>query len=139
MFGLGFAEILFIAVIAVLFLGPDKLPTALIEVAKFLRGVKKTIGTVKDSIEQEVNVADIKEEALAYKAEILKATDEIKEVTDMSAVQSSLSNLNDNFLDDFVESKDKAEAPKELSKELSKESPKESPKEEKITLEKKNV
>ncbi len=125
MFGMGFTEILFIAVIAILFLGPDKLPTAMVEVAKFFRGLKKTIGTVKDSIEQEMNVADIKEEALAYKKELLKATSEIKEATDVSSMAPSLTNLNDDFLDDMVEPKKKKK--------------KESPKEEKVTFEKKTI
>ncbi len=56
MFGLGFTEIIIIAIIAILFLGPDKLPTAMVDVAKFFRSVKKTIGTVKDSIEEEMHV-----------------------------------------------------------------------------------
>ena len=56
MFGMGFTEILFIAVIAILFLGPDKLPSAMVEVAKFFRNTKKTIMTVKDSLEEEMNI-----------------------------------------------------------------------------------
>ena len=43
MFGIGFTELLLISVIAILFLGPDKLPGALVEMAKFIKGVKKTI------------------------------------------------------------------------------------------------
>ena len=54
MFGMGFTEILFIAVIAILFLGPDKLPSAMVDIAKFFRQVKKTLGTVKDSLEEEI-------------------------------------------------------------------------------------
>jgi len=37
MFGLGFMEILFIAIIAILFLGPDKLPGAMVDIAKFIK------------------------------------------------------------------------------------------------------
>ena len=40
MFGFGFTEILIIVVIAILFLGPDKLPSAMVDVAKFFRSVK---------------------------------------------------------------------------------------------------
>jgi sec-independent protein translocase protein TatB len=115
MFGMGFTEILIIAVIAILFLGPDKLPSAMIEIAKFFRNVKKTVGTVKESLEQEMNVADLKEEALAYKKELLEASNEVKKATDLSAVGASLTNLNDDFLeddeDDFVE-EPKKKAPK---------------------------
>ena len=82
MFGMGFTEILIIAVIAILFLGPDKLPSAMVEVAKFFRNAKKTIVSVKDSLEEEINVKDIKEEALAYKKELLDASQKLESATD---------------------------------------------------------
>ncbi len=130
MFGMGFTEILIITVIAILFLGPDKLPSAMVEVAKFFRNVKKTIGTVKDSLEQEMHVADIKEEALAYKKELLSAGNDLKKATDLSSVSASLTNLNDDFLDDdededFIEKKEtpKAEKVTFKKKKIDKEEP----------------
>ena len=126
MFGMGFTEILFIAVIAILFLGPDKLPTAMVEVAKFFRNAKKTIGSVKDSIEDEMNVKEIKEEALAYKKELLSATDEIKQATEIPSMGASFADLNDDFMDDDDE--DEVVKPKKQKK---------TPKAEKVTFEKK--
>lgn len=70
MFGMGFFEILMVAVVAIIFLGPEKLPKALVDVAKFFKAVKKTMDEAKDSIEREVNISKIKEEALAYKNSI---------------------------------------------------------------------
>lgn len=67
MFGMGFFEILMIAVVAIIFLGPDKLPKALVDTAKFFKAVKKTMDEAKESLEREVNLSKIKEEALAYK------------------------------------------------------------------------
>ncbi|MBU0720691.1 Sec-independent protein translocase protein TatB [bacterium] len=122
MFGLGFTEILIIIVIAILFLGPDKLPSAMVEVAKFFRNAKKTIGTVKDSLEQEMNVADIKEEALAYKKELLQASEDLNRATNMTDVGAHLTNLKDDLLED---------TPKP-------ETPKAAPKPEKVTFEKKS-
>ncbi|MDY0233531.1 MAG: Sec-independent protein translocase protein TatB, partial [Sulfurimonas sp.] len=100
MFGMGFTEILIVSIIAILFLGPDKLPGAMVEVAKFFRSLKKTIGTVKDSLEEEMNVADIKEEALAYKKELLNAGNELKRVTDVNQIGTTLSGLSDDILSD---------------------------------------
>ena len=34
MFGIGFTELVLIAIVAILFLGPDKLPQAMVEIAK---------------------------------------------------------------------------------------------------------
>lgn len=114
MFGMGFTEILFIAVIAILFLGPDKLPSAMVEIAKFFRSAKKTLGSVKDSLEEEMNVNEIKEEALAYKKELLGATEKIKSATDTSQMGASFSNLTDEILSDDLDedkpSKDKKAA-----------------------------
>ncbi len=117
MFGMGFTEILIIAVIGILFLGPDKLPSAMIEIAKFFRSVKNTVGTVKESLEQEMNVADIKAEALAYKKELLETTDSLKQATDVQGmVGSSLSNLDDDLLDDFDDEDEVKQAPKKAEK-----------------------
>jgi sec-independent protein translocase protein TatB len=78
MFGIGFTELLLISIIAILFLGPDKLPQALVEMAKFIKGVKKTIGDAKNSLEEEMKIADLKEEALGYKKQLNDATEELK-------------------------------------------------------------
>jgi len=122
MFGLGFSEILIIAVIAILFLGPDKLPSAMVEVAKFFRQMKNTVGNVKDSIEQEMNVSEIKAEALAYKRELLEAKEEIAKKTDISGMTAELTNLNSDIFDEL----DSDTTPKKVE-----------PKEEKVSFDKK--
>jgi len=98
---------------AILFLGPDKLPSTMIEIAKFFKSVKNTIGTVKDSIEDEINVSEIKKEALAYKKELLSATEKINKVSDIPAqVTQNLHTMADDILiDDDEETTPKA--PKE--------------------------
>ena len=110
MFGMGFVEIMIIAVIAILFLGPDKLPSAMVDIAKFFRQAKKTLGTVKDSLEEELNVSEIKEEALAYKKELLDAQDKIAKATDTSQIGANLTNLADDIIGD-IEDESVAEKP----------------------------
>jgi len=78
MFGMGFTEILLIAVVGILFLGPDKLPGAMVEIAKFIKGAKKAITSAKESLDTELNIAELKEEALSYKAKLDAATDELQ-------------------------------------------------------------
>lgn len=103
MFGMGFTEILIIVVIAILFLGPDKLPSAMVDIAKFFRQVKKTVGSVKESIEDEMNVSEIKQEALAYKKELLDAQHKLEKATDVSNVGSKLTSLGDELIGDIEE------------------------------------
>jgi len=108
MFGLGFTEI----VIAILFLGPDKLPSTMINIAKFFKNVKKTVGDVKDSIEQEMNVSEMKQEALAYKKELLKTKTDITKATDLGDIGPSLTSLNSDFMDDYLNDDDNEDKPK---------------------------
>ncbi len=117
MFGMGFTEILIIAVIAILFMGPDKLPGAMVEIAKFFRTVKKTVGSVKETLEEEMNVSEIKQEALAYKKELLDAGEKLNKITDVkTTIATELGNLNEDILgDDLLDNgtKEKVEsAPK---------------------------
>jgi len=78
MFGIGFTELLLIAIIAILFLGPDKLPEAMVQIAKFFKSVKRTVNDAKSSLEEEMRIADLKEEALNYKQQLDSATSELQ-------------------------------------------------------------
>jgi len=78
MFGIGFTELLLVSIVAILFLGPDKLPQTMIEIAKFIKGLKKTVGEAKSSLEEEMKIADLKEEALSYKKQLDDATSELR-------------------------------------------------------------
>ena len=118
MFGMGFTEMLLIAVIAILFLGPDKLPSTMIEIAKFFKNVKSTIGNVKDSLEEEMNLSEIKQEALAYKQELLNASQNLDKVTDIPTQASAkLTSLTDDILadDEKEESQKKVQEPQEVT------------------------
>ena len=142
MFGIGFTELLLIAVIAILFLGPDKLPSALVEMAKFIKGVKKTIGDAKSSLEEEMKIADLKEEALNYKKQLNEATEELKGFKNIA-----FDDLNDVIYEDQpsgdfpVAQSKKTDAPEPITTPVE---PKnetvtfKKPKKEKIAKEKKN-
>jgi len=86
MFGMSFGEILIIAVIAILFIGPDKLPEAMVKVAKFFRSFKKTVHETKETIEQEMHLAELKEEAVSYKVQLDNAVNDFKIDTDVTIV-----------------------------------------------------
>lgn len=119
MFGMGFTEIVVIAIIAILFLGPDKLPDAMVQIAKFFRNAKNTISTVKESLEEEMNVKSMKDEALAYKKELLDASNKVKSATDIKSMAAKLTTLEDDFDDDGFfgepEKKTSANKPEEVT------------------------
>jgi len=95
MFGIGFTELVLISIIAILFLGPDKLPEAMVQMAKFIKSVKKTIGDAKSVLDEELKVSELKEEALSYKKELDKTTDELNNFKNID--------LDDIFDDDEKE------------------------------------
>ncbi len=81
MFGMGLSEIFFIIVIAILFLGPDKLPDAMVQIAKFFRSIKRTVNDAKTTLEEELKVSELKEEAFRYKKQLDEATAKLESIS----------------------------------------------------------
>lgn len=75
---MSFMEIIIILIVAILVLGPEKLPSTIVEIAKIFKAVKKQINEAKSSIENEINISELKDEARKYKEEITKANDSIR-------------------------------------------------------------
>ena len=88
MFGMGFFEILVIAAVAIIFLGPEKLPKALVDVAKFIKAVKRTMDDAKESLDREVNLNKIKEDALAYKNSLTQGVENFTKEMDLKELSS---------------------------------------------------
>ena len=93
MFGMGFTEILIIGVIAILFLGPDKLPETMVEIAKMIKNLKRTITSAKDSIESELHVAEMRDEMMSYKKELTSATGQLDSLTSLDDLQDEISDI----------------------------------------------
>lgn len=70
MFGLGFTEILLIALVAIIALGPEKLPTAMVQVAKFINKFKSGLAEAKSTLDNELNISEMKAEANKFKSQI---------------------------------------------------------------------
>ena len=102
MFGMSFAEIMIIAVIGILFLGPDKLPSTMVQIAKFFKSFKGSINDAKSSFEQEMKIQELKEETLEYKKKLdSAATSMRKTVTfdELEDIKSSTASVTDTFKD----------------------------------------
>jgi sec-independent protein translocase protein TatB len=100
MFGLGFMEILFIAIVAILFLGPDKLPGAMVDIAKFIKNMKTAIGDAKKTLDEEVNIEELKREAMSYKEKLDEANSELqgfKNLNPINEVKEEFGSVKENF------------------------------------------
>ena len=107
MFGMGFAEILIIGIIAILFLGPDKLPQTMVEIAKFFRSVKRTVASAKNSIEEELHISELKEEAMGYKKELTSAGGELNRLTTLDKISDGFDDLKESVRVDIEEEAEK--------------------------------
>jgi sec-independent protein translocase protein TatB len=70
MFGMGFMEIFLVLIVAIIALGPEKLPGALVEGAKFFKKIKGELSDAKSSIDKELNLSELKEDAEQLKASV---------------------------------------------------------------------
>lgn len=68
MFGMGFTEILLIAIVAVIALGPEKLPDTMVQIAKMFKKIKDALSDAKTTFDNELNIAELKDEANKFKA-----------------------------------------------------------------------
>ncbi|WP_299190589.1 Sec-independent protein translocase protein TatB [uncultured Campylobacter sp.] len=78
MFGISMPEITVILIIAIIVLGPEKLPKVLVELAKYFKVIKKTINDAKSSFDQELRIAELKEDAKKYKESITQASEGVR-------------------------------------------------------------
>lgn len=93
MFGMGITEIFLIAIVAVLFLGPDKLPSTMVEIAKFFRSVKGTVNSAKASLEDEIRLSGIKESVMDYQKELTNASSELTRMTDLAQIGADVTEI----------------------------------------------
>lgn len=109
MFGMGFSEILIILVIGIIFLGPEKLPEAMVKIAKFFNMFKKTINEAKESIDQELKIEELRKEALEYKKKLHETTQSVKhsvymdEFEDIKNSTTSVSDLLNSNVEEAMD------------------------------------
>ncbi|WRD49387.1 Sec-independent protein translocase protein TatB [Helicobacter pylori] len=126
MFGMGFFEILVVLVVAIIFLGPEKFPQAVVDMVKFFRTVKKTLNDAKDTLDKEINIEEIKKETLEYqklfenKVESLKGV-KIEELEDAkTTAENEIKSIQD-LMQDYQKSLENNAPPNHSNKEVSNE------------------
>ncbi|WP_139520524.1 Sec-independent protein translocase protein TatB [Helicobacter pylori] len=126
MFGMGFFEILVVLVVAIIFLGPEKFPQAVVDVVKFFRAVKKTLNDAKDTLDKEINIEEIKKETLEYqklfenKVESLKGV-KIEELEDAKVTAENEIKSIQDLMQDYQKSLENNAPPNHSNEEVSNE------------------
>lgn len=78
MFDIGFTELLFVGVVALVVLGPDKLPTAVKTLGMWLGRIKRTVTSIQTEISEELRIEEMKRTTAIQKEELEK---ELQEMT----------------------------------------------------------
>lgn len=74
MFGFNIFELMVVLVVAIIFLGPDKLPKLIVDAVKFFKMIKKSINEAKETLDKELQISELKKEALEYKSQFEQST-----------------------------------------------------------------
>lgn len=86
MFDIGFWELILIAVVGLLVLGPERLPLAIRNVSRWMGAARRMANSVKDELEQELKIQELqdnlkKAESIGMKnlaPELQQSVDELK-------------------------------------------------------------
>jgi len=100
MFGMGFMEIFLVAVVAIIALGPDKLPTAMVDIAKMFKKFKGSLDDAKSSLDEELQISQMKEEANKFKSQFDDTKNSMK-IDKLGFDSKSL--LDDSSLQDVID------------------------------------
>ena len=87
MFDIGFPELLIVSVVALLVLGPERLPEALRRLGLWISRLRRSFMNVKAEIEREIGADDLRREI--YNEEVLEKSSQFK-----SEIQSVVDDVN---------------------------------------------
>jgi sec-independent protein translocase protein TatB len=92
MFDIGFPELLLISVVALVVIGPDRLPETIRSIMLWLGRIKRSFANIKTEIEQEIGADEIR--AQLHNESVLKDLGETKE-----QIQSALNSAENSISD----------------------------------------
>jgi sec-independent protein translocase protein TatB len=93
MLDIGSTEFLFIVIIAIIILGPDKLPEALKTTGKFIGKLKRMWRDATADIRREIELEEMREEMKKYKEELTKLQQKIE--NDTKEINQNLTSLDE--------------------------------------------
>lgn len=79
MFDIGFAELLLIAVVALVVLGPEKLPTAVRALGLWVGRAKRTLSSIQSEISEELRLEEMRRTAAIKKEELDQELSEMRQ------------------------------------------------------------
>lgn len=99
MFDVGFSELLLLAIIALVVLGPEKLPHAARMAGAWVGRIRRLIISVQADIENEVAAAEMRER-------IRKEMEKAKAAADLGAIEGTAREIRDSLREAGTEARD---------------------------------
>ena len=105
MFDIGFSELLLFGVIALIVLGPEKLPQAARTAGQWYAKLRRTISTLQSDIESELDLAETRKQMQDELAKIRQTeTDMRRELAEMRGSMDKFENSQNQSLDTSYQS-----------------------------------
>lgn len=96
MFDIGFSELLLFGVIALIVLGPEKLPKAVRTAGRYYAKFRRTLTNIQSEIEHELDIAETRKQMQAELARIREAEADMKR--QMDELKSNIQDLQQSHL-----------------------------------------
>jgi sec-independent protein translocase protein TatB len=103
MFDSGFLEMLVIGIIALLVIGPERLPGVAAKVGKFVGKMKAFVATTREDIEKEIRADELRNMLIMQKEEINELRDIVKNT--QGEVSNELNEASDLLSSSMTETK----------------------------------
>jgi sec-independent protein translocase protein TatB len=118
MFDIGFSELLLIALVTLLVMGPERLPQTVRSISLWIGRLKQMLAKARQDLEQEVGMDDIRQQL--HNEQIMRDLNESKEHLEESynkAIDSSLEMTSENPFEEPLASRHKEQEPSASSNE----------------------
>lgn len=79
MFDIGFLELIIVAIVALLVLGPERLPGAIRTTGLWVGRIRRTLSSIQEEINQELQLEELKRTIAISEEELKKELDEVRQ------------------------------------------------------------
>ena len=104
MFDMGFAEMMIIGIVALLVIGPERLPSVARKAGAYVAKVKRFITNVKSDVEREFRTDELQQMLKQQQEELSSLKDivnETKKDVDLGSIEKSLRDSGEEVMSDY--------------------------------------